>query len=261
MNEDTTESEYDTMDPEYDTTEPEYKKFKKLMTLWDSMSQEMDAERDYKRFDELMNFWKSMPLAIHVSWHEAFENASALPEGKRSLSALRRLFAKARNRENMDLCNLESKLRPEISIWLDIIYTIEDDGDLEQKMPLAFGRLLGMKEPDHSTDNVWQTYFMPLATTRQMESVCGLVNDILQLMHVGRHFLGYEAVQESANDRYESFKSYLRMNRFRAWRQKFKLDFPELLAKHPTDEMRAALDKEFCDWVEVQDDWLWSEEV
>ncbi|PKK53114.1 hypothetical protein CI102_4418 [Trichoderma harzianum] len=217
----------------------------------------MDAERDYKRFDELMNFWKTMPLEIHVSWHEAFEKASTLPEGKRSLSALRRLFAKARNRESIDLCDLEWKLNPGLSSWYGVI----GQEDLERKIPLIFGRLLGMKEPDNSTDNVWQSYFMPLATTRQMVSVCALVNDILQLMHVGRHFLGYEAVQVSVEELYGKFKTCLRMNRFRAWRQKLRLDFPELLGKHPTREMRATLGEEFCGWVEVQDDWLWSEEV
>ncbi|KAF3076511.1 hypothetical protein CFAM422_001189 [Trichoderma lentiforme] len=243
-----------------DAMEVGSEKFKELMALWEYTSQEMGPELDYKRFDELMNFWKSMPLEMHVSWHEAFESASALPEGKRSLPGLRRLFAKARNRENIDLCNLEWKLRRGFSIFFNITNIIEED-DLEQKIPLAFGRLLGMKEPDNSIHNVWQTYFMPLATTKQMVLICGCVNDILQLMHVGRRFLGYEAVQQALADQFEGFKSCLRMNQFRAWRQELKLDFPELLAKHPTDEMRAALGKEFCDWVEVQDDWLWSEEV
>ncbi|KAK4070345.1 hypothetical protein Trihar35433_4812 [Trichoderma harzianum] len=235
--------------------ELDYKKLAKAMTLWESLSQEMDAERDYQKFDELMTFWGSMPQAMHVAWHEAFETTKALPEGKRSLPELRRLFAKARNCENTDLCKLDSKLNPEFSSWGSIIE------EAEQKIPLIFGRLLGMKEPDNLPDNVWQTYFMPLATTRQMVSVCECVNDILQLMYVGRHFLGYEAVQGTLDDQYMHFKRYLRMNRFLAWRKKLKLAFPELLGKHPTDEIRAVLGKEFCDWVEVQDDWLWSEEV
>ncbi|KAM6484058.1 hypothetical protein HDV62DRAFT_405024 [Trichoderma sp. SZMC 28011] len=241
---------------EEEVMEPGSEKFNTSMVHWNYMSQAMDAEQDYTRFDELIDFGKSMPLEMHVSWHEAFEKASALPEGKRSLFALRRLFAKARDSENIDLCNLEWKLSSGFLSW----YVGIGRGDLDQKIPLAFGRLLGMKEPDNSTDNVWQTYFMPLAATEQMVSVCALVNDILQLMHVGRHLLGYEAVQEALDARFKRFKS--RMNRFRAWRQKFTDDFPPgLLDKYPTDEMRAALGKEFCDWVEKQDNWLWNKEV
>ncbi|KAK4085451.1 uncharacterized protein Triagg1_441 [Trichoderma aggressivum f. europaeum] len=235
-----------------------YDEFKELMALWKSMSRGMEVEPDYKRFDELMNFWKSMPLAMHVSWHEALETASALPEGKRSLSKLRRLVTKARNDATIDLCDLELKLQLGSSrVWDKWI----EEKDLDHKIPAIFGRLLGMKEPDKLMDNVWQSYFIPLAATRQMASVCEVVNDILQLMHVGRHFLGYGDVQESVDTQFESFKSCLRMNLFRAWRHKLKLEFPELLDKHLTDEMRAALGEEFCDWVEEQDNWLWSEEV
>ncbi|KAL7960856.1 hypothetical protein V8C34DRAFT_320544 [Trichoderma compactum] len=228
----------------------DYDKFKELMVLWKSMSQGTDVEPDYKRFDEL-NFWKSMPLAMHLSWHEALEAASALHE-------VRRLVAKASKDVTIDLCDLELKLQLGSSkVWDKWI----EERDLDQKMPSIFGRLLGMKEADKSTDNVWQAHFVPLAATRQTVSVCEVVNDILQLMHVGRHSLGYGAVQESVDTRCESFKSCLRMNLFRAWRQKLKLDFPELFDKHFTDEMRAALSEEFCDWVDEQDDWLWNQKV
>ncbi|KAL7912124.1 hypothetical protein GGI35DRAFT_492097 [Trichoderma velutinum] len=235
--------------------EQDYDQFKGLMALWKSMPQEMDVETDYKRFDELLVFWKSMPQAMHVSWHEALETASALPEGKRSLSRMQHLVAKARSREKIDCCDLDLKFQQRSSKWSTII----EEGDLEQEIPLTFGRLLGMKEPENPTNGVWQSYFLPLATTRQMVSVCELVNDILHLMHVGQRSLGYEMVQEAVWDRFGSFKC--EMYWLLAWRQKWRFDFLELFTEHPTDEMRAKLGQEFCDWVKQQDDWLWSDDV
>ncbi|KAL6694983.1 hypothetical protein J3F84DRAFT_375743 [Trichoderma pleuroticola] len=206
-----------------------------------------------------MKFWKAVPLAMHVSWHEALGAASALPEGKRSLSQLRRLFAKARNRMTIDLCDLEWKLRLGFSRWYHD--NIIEEGDHKQEIPLTFGRLLGMKGPDNPTDNVWQNYFLPLAAIRQIVPICELVNDILQLMHMGQRFLGYEVVRKAVDTQFECFKSHLQTDWYRGWLRTLKQDFPELFGKHPTDEMYALLGQEFGDWVWRQENEFWDDEI
>lgn len=230
-------------------------------------------EPDYEKFEELMTFLKSMPHDMHVSWHEALEAASALPEGKRSQSELRRLIAKARNVEDFDFCYLEGKLGP----GDPGLYSAIEKSDVEQNLPLTFGRMLGMKvpddsaEPDNSTEpddgfcllpgsyfnNVWEKHFLPLAKSRQNGLICTLVSEILLLVHYSWR---EKPASESVRIEFDMFRAYLK-EKHRPWHQKWTTQFPELLESYPTEEMRAELDQEFCDWIEKQDSWLRSEEV
>ncbi|KAL6800316.1 hypothetical protein J3E68DRAFT_397966 [Trichoderma sp. SZMC 28012] len=238
---------------------------------------EEDAmEPDYEKFEELMAFRKSLPHEMHVSFHEALEAASALPEGKRSLSELRRLITKAQDNERGDFCFLESKLGLGGRKWGAVI----DKNDVEENLPLTFGCMLGMNGPDNSTKpddstesgdglvllpgsyfhNVWENHFIPLAYSRENGLICKLVSEILLMAHTGVYSWGYESVRKSMEDNFEMFKAYLK-EKHRPWHQQWTTKFPELMKRHHPEEMHVGLDKEFCDWVDEQDNWLWGEEI
>lgn len=204
--------------------------------------EEYPMEPDYKKFEELMAFWKTMAHEMHVSWHEALEAASALPEGKRSPSEILRLVTKALDSESFDLQFLDQKLPEEVSKWPTLI-TKED---VEQNMPMAFGRLLGMKEPETPMRNVWDNYYTPLASTREMGSIWETVTSILRMLSLGERSWGYEFLEDTVKIQFRKFKAYLKQ-KYQPWNQEWTIQFPELLEAFPTNERRAALDEEFYD--------------
>ncbi|KAL7945864.1 hypothetical protein V8C42DRAFT_357484 [Trichoderma barbatum] len=187
--------------------------------------EEAASEPDYKKYASLMELWRAVPRGTHVSWTEGLQAAEDLPVGKRSLTEIRRLVSAATDGENSDIKYLETKIRI-MSKW----HPITKD-EINQNLPLAFGRLLGLEAPDTPTENAWADYFQVVAFMQQLSPASDYVSDMLDLLHVRQHSTsaGSEAVKRELTKLLAKFRDCMRAEQYQQWRDRWTTSFLELL--------------------------------
>ncbi|KAF3067896.1 hypothetical protein CFAM422_008563 [Trichoderma lentiforme] len=115
---------------------------------------------DYPEYEDLVKTWSaSIPDGAHWAWKAGLEEIKGLEEGSRSEATLRTLVTKAFLSEQRDWNLVQQKVTQFLDG--DRAVTLHE---VEAVLPLAFGRILGIRPPDYSAGDVWLNCLQPQAT-------------------------------------------------------------------------------------------------
>ncbi|KAM0253979.1 hypothetical protein ACHAQJ_006992 [Trichoderma viride] len=124
----------------------------------ESVVENETPEPDDQRYQSLMEDWSKVPDGVHWAWIDGLSQLKSLLQGGRQESVLRQLVTDAQQQEQNDHKMLRGTL-----CAMEGLQTLSD-GDLDTKIPLLFGRLLGLQPPGNRVSDIWYDHFVPLAT-------------------------------------------------------------------------------------------------
>ncbi|PTB68556.1 hypothetical protein BBK36DRAFT_1112708, partial [Trichoderma citrinoviride] len=108
------------------------------------------------KYDEVLRIWAEVRYGVaHRAHHEGLQQLKNLREGERSVKAMRKIIKIAFYKEAEEIRWLEVKLRTiagQSPLSLDCLCT---------DIPLAFGRLLGLRPPEQLMPYLWNSHFRP----------------------------------------------------------------------------------------------------
>ncbi|KAL7952973.1 hypothetical protein V8C34DRAFT_298138 [Trichoderma compactum] len=105
---------------------------------------------DHPEYEDLVRTWPAVPDGAHWAWEAGLEKIKALEEGRRSAAVLRPLVTKAYEAKKNDWRLVRQKMTQ----------VLKEDGaltlyEMDIVLPLAFGRILGIRLPEDLAGDIW----------------------------------------------------------------------------------------------------------
>ncbi|EHK17560.1 uncharacterized protein TRIVIDRAFT_226520 [Trichoderma virens Gv29-8] len=201
-------------------------------------------EPDYEKFEELMAFWETIPRGFPASWHTARETASTLPEGGRTLTAIKDIVSEARRNERKAIISLDILLcRAATADFVPESYL--------QEFRCIYGQLLGLARPHpmmEITEDVWESEYAPKVSVGETRPGYEWVARIFKLLRLVRGLDCPEVIFIVGVYLNRKFLTYLGGEVYRSWRQKLITDFPELLYRFIGDGMTDLSEQEMKEY-------------